>query len=165
MLQRAIGGFDALIKLLTCVSCIGLAVTVMLGVISRAANEPFIWTDEASRFMMIYVATFGWILASRKQLHIRVRFFQDMLPPRLKAFAETIMQAVVTLFGVLLVTFGAELVMRNTDIEATSIPISMSWVYLPIVLGGLVTIGQGVAEFWLALQTALHDRADESAAS
>lgn len=156
MLTRAIVVFDAIIKVLTCASCVGLTVTVMLGVISRALNEPFIWTDEASRFMMIYVATFGWILASRKHLHIRVRFFQDKLPPKLKAYAESIIQLVVILFGALLAFFGVELVMRNTDIEATSIPIAMSWVYLPIVIGGVVTVGQGIGDFMVAASAAAH---------
>ena len=66
------------------------------------------------------------------------------------------------IFGALLVIYGVELVLRNTDVEATTIPISMSWVYLPIVAGGLITTAQGLLEFLGASRLAL-DEADGGA--
>lgn len=85
-------------------------------------------------------------LASRRRGHIRIRFFRDLLPPRAWKVAEIAMQLAVALFGVLIVCFGTGLVTRNLDLQATTIPISMSWIYAPISLAGLVTAGQAIAE-------------------
>jgi TRAP-type C4-dicarboxylate transport system permease small subunit len=38
------------------------------------------------------------------------------------------------------------LVGRNHDLEATSLPISMAWMYVPMVLAGAITAAQGVLE-------------------
>ena len=46
----------------------------------------------------------------------------------------------------LLAAYGLELVRRNLDVEATSVPLSMAWLYLPLLLGGLSTALQAIAE-------------------
>ena len=46
----------------------------------------------------------------------------------------------------LLFWYGIDLVERNHDLEALTIPISMSWLYAPIVIAGLVTVVQAASE-------------------
>ena len=124
---------------------------VMLGIVSRGFGEPLIWTDEVSRFLMIWLAVAGWLMASRRRAHIRIRFFHDLLPVRWHAGSEAAMQVALILCGILLTVFGVELVRRNLDIEAMTVPIAMAWIYLPIVLAGAVMAVQAAAESWQAL--------------
>lgn len=121
-----------------------LLVVVTLGVITRFLNDPFIWTDEVSRFLMVWLACFGWMLASRRRAHIRVRYFHELLPPHWWRLAEIGMQGAVALLGALIAWFSVGLVIRNHDLEATTVPISMAWMYVPMVLAGLVTAIQGL---------------------
>lgn len=123
-----------------------LLITVLLGVVSRSLGEPFIWTDEVSRLLMVWLAGFGWILACRRRGHIRIRFFRDLLPPPAWMIAEAAMQLAVALFGVLILWFGARLFLRNLDLPATTIPISTAWIYAPIGIAGLVTALQALGE-------------------
>src|SRR4051812_40038835 len=99
-----------------------LLAVVMLGVITRALNDPLIWTDEISRFLMVWVAVAGWILATRRRAHIRIRFFQDLLPKRAWRAAETVIQCGIVLLGLLLAWCGVDVVIRNHDMEALSLP-------------------------------------------
>jgi len=119
---------------------------VALGVVTRSLGDPFIWTDELSRFLMVWLAVFGWVLASRKRIHVRIRFLQDLLPARLHQGTEVAIQLALTLFGVLVAWYSVGLVAKNHDLEATSLPISMSWIYVPMVLAGVVTAIQGALE-------------------
>jgi len=125
---------------------VSLMATVLLGVVTRAIGEPLIWTDEVSRLLMVWLAAFGWILACRRRGHIRIRFFRDLLPPRAWRVAEIAMQCAVAFFGALILWFGAALVMRNLDLAATTIPISIAWIYVPIGLAGSVTLAQSLGE-------------------
>ena len=52
------------------------------------------------------------------------------------------------LFGGLIVWHGRDLVSRNFDVEATTVPLPMSFIYLPVVLAGLVTAAQALGEAW-----------------
>jgi TRAP-type C4-dicarboxylate transport system permease small subunit len=125
---------------------------VTLGVITRAVGEPFIWTDELSRFLMVWLAVFGWVAATRRRIHVRIRFIQDRLPARAHRAAEVAIQAAMTVFGALVAWYGAGLIGRNADLEATTLPISMAWMYAPMVLAGLVTGLQGARELVQALR-------------
>jgi TRAP-type C4-dicarboxylate transport system permease small subunit len=131
---------------------VALMGTVLLGVVTRAINEPFIWTDEVSRLLMVWLAGFGWILACRKHGHIRIRFFRDLLPPRAWKVAEIAIQLLVAAFGILIIWFGTALVLRNFDLVATTIPIAVAWIYVPICLAGLVTFTQALGEIGELLQ-------------
>jgi TRAP-type C4-dicarboxylate transport system permease small subunit len=138
--------FDRAAAFVCCALVIALLVCVALGVITRALGDPLIWTDELSRFLMVWLAVFGWVAATRKRIHIRIRFFQDRLPKRAHKATEIVIQAAMLLFGALVTIYCVGLIGKNFDLEATSLPISMSWLYAPLVLGGAVTALQGAIE-------------------
>ena len=146
MLSAIRAALDRAIQWLAILLTVALLAVVMLGVITRALGDPLIWTDEISRFLMVWVAVAGWLLATRKRAHIRIRFFHDMLPKRLWGAAEIVIQCGIAVLGVLLAWFGVEIVERNRDMEALSLPISLAWMYVPIVAAGLVTAGQAAGE-------------------
>jgi TRAP-type C4-dicarboxylate transport system permease small subunit len=136
---------DLLVRGIAAVSIAVLSAVVLVGVGSRALGDPYAWTDELSRLLMVWVAMFGWMLASRRHAHIRIRFFHDLLPPFAWSIAEIVMQLSVVVFGLLVVLYGAELVERNHDVEAISLPFSMMWFYVPLVAaGGLAAVQAAV---------------------
>lgn len=146
MLRVLARGFDTAAAIVACGLVIALLVCVALGVVTRALGDPLIWTDELSRFLMVWLAVFGWVLASRKRIHVRIRFFQDLLPRRLHNLVEIAIQASLLLFGTLIAIYSMGLIGKNFDLEATSLPVSMSWLYAPLVLGGAITALQGAIE-------------------
>lgn len=123
-----------------------LMTVVMLGIVTRGLGDPLIWTDEAARFLMIWLALTGWFLACRRRAHIRVRFFIDLLPHAPKRVLETAIQCALLLFGVLLAWFGSDLIGRNMDVSATTLPVPMAVMYVPVALAGVVTAVQAVIE-------------------
>jgi TRAP-type C4-dicarboxylate transport system permease small subunit len=152
--------FDRFAAVVACGLLIALLGCVTLGVVTRAANNPLIWTDELSRFLMVWLAAFGWILASRRRIHVRIRYFQDKLPAGAHRGVEVAIQAAMTLFGVLIAWYGVGLTIKNHDLEATTLPLSMSWLYGPLVLAGAVTAAQGVAELAQSLRSGPRGAAD-----
>lgn len=152
MLRALAGGFDRAAAFIACAIVVALLGCVALGVITRALGDPLIWTDELSRFLMVWLAVFGWVLATRKRIHIRIRFFQDRLPKAAHRAVEIAIQAALTLFGALVAIYSVGLVGKNHDLEATSLPLSMAWMYAPLVIAGAVTAAQGALELIQALR-------------
>ena len=146
MLRVLAGAFDKAAAFVCCALVVALLVCVSLGALTRSLGEPLIWTDELSRFLMVWLAVFGWIVASRKRIHVRIRFFQDRLPKRGHKATELAIQSAMTLFGALIAAYSVGLIGRNHDLEATTLPISMAWMYIPMVLGGSITALQGASE-------------------
>lgn len=138
--------FDRLMEVISAILVVALLVVVTLGIVTRALGEPLIWTDEVSRFLMLWVAVAGWILASRRRAHIRIRFFHNLLPQHGWRAAESVMQAAMVVFGLLVTWYSVHLVQANYDLEATTVPLSMGLLYVPMLLAGVVTALQGLAE-------------------
>ena len=141
-----VAAFDRAAAVVACALLVALLGCVSLGVVTRELNSPLIWTDELSRFLMVWLAVFGWILASRKRIQVRIRYFQDHLPARAHAAVEAAIQAGLVVLGGLIAAYSVGLVVRNYDLEATSLPLSMAWMYVPMVLAGVVTALQGAVE-------------------
>jgi TRAP-type C4-dicarboxylate transport system permease small subunit len=150
--RAATGAFDRASAIVCCALVVALLSVVSLGALTRSFGEPLIWTDELSRFLMVWLAVFGWIVASRKRIHVRIRFFQDRLPARAHQATELVIQLAMTLFGILITVYSVGLVGKNQDLDATSLPISMAWMYAPMVLGGAITALQGASELIQALR-------------
>lgn len=138
--------FDRAVQGVGCVLLAMLLICVLLGIVTRGMGNPLIWTDEAARMLMVWLAATGWILASRKNAHVRVRFFQDLLPPRAWRAAETVIQLLVVVLGATVSWFAVTLVRRNLDLEATSLPISMAWLYVPMVPAGFIIALQAAVD-------------------
>ena len=137
--DRALELFGA--ALLTC-----LMATELAGVVTRAIDDPLAWTDEGARFLMVWLATTGWMLASRKRAHVRIRFFQNLLPDAVWRAVERVIQAALVLVGLVIAWFAITLVQRNADLDATSLPISMAWLYVPMIPAGLLMAVQAMGQ-------------------
>ena len=146
MTKGALRGLDRIFEAVAGLLVVALLVTVALGIVTRAEGDPLDWTDELARFFMVWLAMFGWIVSSRRRGHVRIRFFKDLLPPPLWRLEEAVIQAGMVVLGAIVTWFGFNLVGRNWDLEATSLPISMAWMYVPLIPAGAVTTLQGLAE-------------------
>ena len=147
MLRRILAAFDHAAAIASSLLVVALLTDVSLGAITRMLGDPLIWTDELARFLMVWLAVAGWIVASRKRLHVRIRFFQDLLPTPGHRAIEIGIQLAMAIFGALIVAYGVGLVAKNRDLEATTLPISMAWMYVPLLPAGAVTLAQAIREF------------------
>ncbi len=150
--------FDLALRVIACALLVALLVVVMLGVITRGLGEPLIWTDEGSRFLMAWLAAAGWMLASRSREHVRIRFFQNLLPPGLWWATELLIQLSAVLFGAATAGLGMVLVFRNSGLEALTLPISMACFYFPLVPAGLtIALQSGADMLWRLKRPAASD--------
>jgi TRAP-type transport system small permease protein len=146
---RWVAALDMLLKLSGGALVVVMLGTVMAGVVSRALNQPLSWTDEASGFLMVWLACLGWMIATRQQAHIRIRVFQDLLPAAPWRVTEGAIQAAMLVLGATIAWFSIHLVRTNADIEALALPISTAWMYAPMLPAGLMTLAHAAVELWL----------------
>ena len=69
MSARGVVWLDRLLQLAAGALVIVLLGTVVAGIVSRALNQPLSWTDEASGFLMVWLACLGWMIATRQSAH------------------------------------------------------------------------------------------------
>ncbi|MGL5445764.1 MAG: TRAP transporter small permease [Rhabdaerophilum sp.] len=140
--------FDQAIGSIACTLLLALLFVVTAGIVSRALGEPFIWTDEAASYLMVWVSMFGWMVATRRAAHIRIRFFNNMLPGLPRRLLETVFLGVAAGIGLLIAYQGVHLWKVNSDVPTITLGFATSWLYAPVIPAGLVTFGQAMLDLY-----------------
>jgi TRAP-type C4-dicarboxylate transport system permease small subunit len=138
--------FDGALRVLACFLLVALLCCVMWGVITRAWGDPSIYTDEGTRFLMAWLAATGWMIAGRSRAHVRIRFFHNLLPTRLWQAAELVIQLMIVAFGLTIAGFAIIMFHNNLGLQATSLPVSMVWLYMPLIPAALLMAAQAAAD-------------------
>jgi len=109
----------------------GILLCVLLQVFFRyVLNDPLTWSEELARYLFIWCAFLGWIVASRKRSHLAMTFVVDEMPPRAQAAIGAAIEIATILFAWILGTRGARLVANNWDVENVAVPFNLGVVYL-----------------------------------
>ncbi len=139
---------DRLLNVAAGTLVVALLLTVTAGIIFRAVGHPLSWTDEAAGFLMVWLACLGWMIATRRNAHIRIRYFQDKLPTQPRRWTESLIQVGMGVLGAVIAWNSIHLIRTNSDIEAMAMPISVAWMYVPMLPAGLMTLGQALVDLW-----------------
>ncbi|WP_428912101.1 TRAP transporter small permease [Niallia sp. Krafla_26] len=131
---------DAKIEEWILVASLLLIVTlVFLQVISRyVISYSFGWSEELSRYILIWIAWIGAAYTVRTQKHIRVELVKNIVNETGKKVIELITLLIWFLFALFLVLNGTELISNlfATGQTSPSNEIPMWIVYLAVPIGG-----------------------------
>lgn len=115
---------------LAIVAFVGMFACVLVQVFFRYfLGSPLTWSDELARYLFIWCALLGWIVAARRRSHLAVSLGHDRLSPRGQAVTKLAGALVALAFAAVLLVHGLRIAERNWDVEAASLAITMGMVY------------------------------------
>jgi TRAP-type C4-dicarboxylate transport system permease small subunit len=141
---------------LGCIVLSGLgmvAITLIIpsGVFMRyVMNDPLQWPEPASVIMMVFFSFIGGAAVYRANQQIAVEALMRVVGPRSRAAMQWGVHACMLLVAAFMLGYGAHLcwiTKGNTIAEFPSLSVGI--VYLPIPLGGLLTLLFIVEKIWL----------------
>jgi len=141
---------------LACIVLSGLAmvaITVMIpsGVCMRyVMNDPLQWPEPAAVIMMVFFSFVGGAAVYRANQQIAVEALMKAVGPRSRAAMQWGVHACMLLIAVFMLGYGVHLCVvtwGNTIAEFPSL--STGVVYMPIPIGGLLTVLFIVEKMWL----------------
>jgi TRAP-type C4-dicarboxylate transport system permease small subunit len=143
----------------TYIACIALsgvalvAITLMIpaGVFMRyVMNDPLQWPEPASVIMMVFFSFVGGAAAYRANAQIAVEALLRAVAPPVRTAMEWGVHACMLLIALFMLGYGVILchtTWGNTMAEFPSLSVGV--VYMPIPLGGLLTLLFIVEKIWL----------------
>ncbi len=133
-----------------------LFATVLLQVAFRyVLRSPLVWTEEAARYLYIWVCYLGWVPAYRGGHHIVITALVNRLPRRLAAAVALGCHAVAACFFAVLVAQGVSLAARSGHVLAIAFPLPWSAIYAAAPVAGVALLLQAVeyvGHAWAALR-------------
>ena len=134
----------ALVALLVATVAI-LVVPVTLQIISRYTQliPSYIWTEELSRFLFIWMIMIGAMVGVREGTHFEVDVWPD-LSPRPAAWLRIVSNLFVLLFAlvfaIVYVVWGVQFVRFGWDQSSELAELPMPWIFLAWPIAGLTWI-------------------------
>jgi len=113
-----------------------MTLVVVVGIVARyilLISLP--WTEEMSRYLMIWTGFVAFGVAYRKRELIYVKLLTDKLPPGLSKAASVTSDLLCSFFLVLAIGYGVKLCLANMGQVSPAARIPMSIIYAAIPVG------------------------------
>jgi TRAP-type C4-dicarboxylate transport system permease small subunit len=113
----------------------GMFGCVLVQVVLRYAfDRPLVWSDELARYLFVWCAFLGWIIAARRRSHLAISVLPDRCGPHGRALFGLVASAAALAFAVLLLFYGIRITARNLDIGTVALFFSFGVVYAIVPL-------------------------------
>jgi TRAP-type C4-dicarboxylate transport system permease small subunit len=139
--MRAVrAGVDRLLGSVICVLMAVMVLNVLWQVFTRfVLKNPSSFTEEAARYMMIWVGLLGSAYASGKKSHLALDLITSKLQGGRKRASEIFIHALVLLFALtVLLGGGSRLVWIQLSLgqQSAALQLKLGYVYLAVPLAG-----------------------------
>ena len=99
---------------------------------------PFIWSEEFTRFLFIWIVWLGAALGIPRGKHMVIEFIRDRLPMPWPLYIKAATDLLALFFLGVVVIKGVSLVQMMSREFYVTFPISVKYAYLASVVGGLL---------------------------
>ena len=146
---RAMDGLSRLCVTISAICLVVMTVIIPWGVFTRyVLNSASSWPEPLAILLMIWLSFLSAVICYREHLHIAVAWIPNMLPPRLRLALGFAIEACLLATNLFLLWFGTSLVQATWYQSIAEFPIvSVGVSYLPVPLGGLVTVLYSLERF------------------
>jgi TRAP-type C4-dicarboxylate transport system permease small subunit len=132
---------NRLVELVVVIQFAVLVIVVTAAVFARyVLNDSIVWAEELARYLFVWLSFLGGGLGVGSNIHVGVDSLVELMPGRVKAAVQILMELMIVAFTLVLIWAGAEFAAFGMRTEALLIPIPMGYVYLAVPVGGFVML-------------------------
>ncbi|EKN63249.1 TRAP transporter small permease [Schinkia azotoformans] len=118
-----------------------MSVIIFWQVFSRyVVGSSLAWSEELSRFLMIYMVAIGSALALRDGKLIAVEIIPEILKGKVKRILIILVHLISIVFYIILMIYGLKVAESFGNQIAPGTHISMYFIYLSLPIGGLLLL-------------------------
>ena len=131
---------NALDKLCSVLIVIMLGLMVLITgaqIICRTWFTALTWSDEVTRYLLIWSTFLGASVVYRHSGHISVTIVQDAVPPRLSKVLRVAVHVICFVLFAVLLYFSCTYCMKLNK-TATTLPIKMKYIYLCVPISMVI---------------------------
>jgi TRAP-type C4-dicarboxylate transport system permease small subunit len=137
-----------------CWTCVVLFVAILLVMVLQVAfryvlNAPLTWTEELARYLYIWACWLGAPVALRRGNHIAVAFVSDRMPRGAGRITALVTQVAALVFLTQLTIQGSVLMVKSHSVEAITLPIPWSAIYVAAPISAVLMILETVRAMWM----------------
>ena len=102
---------------------------------------PLAWSEEAARFLFLWIVFMGAAYLVRENGHIAITLLTRLLPARMRTAVYIAVQFCVLVFAVSLCWYGTEVAFKVRKLPTIAMEISSAWEYAAVpISAGIIAI-------------------------
>ncbi len=136
---------DSLIMKLVFVSIVGMIISISLQILFRVFFDALTWTEEVSRYLLVWSTFLGATLAFKRNMHISVTFCVDLFKDRLRKIITIISIIASTIFFIIVTIYGFRYMFMQSAQVSAALRMPMKWVYFVIPISSIVMVIHGIS--------------------
>ncbi|MCA1769690.1 MAG: TRAP transporter small permease [Halomonas sp.] len=115
-----------------------MVVLISMQVFSRyVLGSSLVWSEELSRYLLIWAVYIGCSFAAKEDRHLEVTFIRSLLSESARRIVISISYIITIIFCGFCVVWGIEMLnfLERTGQRTQSLGVSVYWVYLALPVG------------------------------
>jgi TRAP-type C4-dicarboxylate transport system permease small subunit len=130
----------------------GMVLVTTLQVIFRVFFTALSWTEEASRYLLVWSTFFGATLAYKRGSHIAITFAINKFPHKIKIGISVLSYLLSIVFFLAVSYYGFQMIKMQTWQISPAMSIPMKYVYLGIPVSLMIMVVHAVDGITAALR-------------
>ena len=124
---------------------------VLIGAASRTIGHPLVWSVDMAQMCFAWACVLGADLALKKNVHIEIDILVRYFPIGFRRFLAVLWLVAISAFLAMLVWYGIDLTLMNTERELGDVGISYSWVTSSIPTGCALMLATCAKRLYMSL--------------
>lgn len=121
-------------------------------------NDPLAWSEEAGRYLFVWISFMGAAAGVRYQVHLGVDLMDKLLTPEYHKWAVVGVNLLIQIFLLMIVYWGFKILGIIKFQESASMHISMAYPYLAVPVGAIFMFINSTRVMVAALQNRTLDK-------
>jgi len=121
-------------------------------------NDPLSWSEEASRYLFVWISFMGAAAGVRYQVHLGIDLMEKILPAGSYRIAVIIVNLIIQVFLLMIIYWGFKILGVIQFQESPSMHISMRYPYMAVPVGSIFMFINSLRITVAAIQNRTMDR-------
>ena len=113
---------------------------ILIQIVLRTMGQSMIAMEDIALFGFFWLVFLGAAVAFKEGIHVKVEFFVNWMPARVRGLIITAANLIVLIFMILFTWSGVLFTINNVQQHAMQLRISMAYVYFILPVSGFVAI-------------------------
>lgn len=144
MLRTLSNSIDNFIMKAVFLSIVGMLLAITLQIIFRVFFDALTWTEELSRYLLVWSTFLGATLAYKRGMHISVTFCVNLFAKKMQKTVIIFSILLSMIFFAVVIVFGFKYMAMQALQVSAALRMPMKWVYIVIPMSFIVMSVHGV---------------------
>ena len=97
---------DRAVEIVAGVLFVLMCALVLAQIVARKLGDPLVWSEELARYIFIWVAFLGLVIAARRGSHISIRLIYDRLGTRARSTLGIVIECATIVLALIFLRYG-----------------------------------------------------------